>query len=125
MKKTILSSILLVIMAAMLFVLTGCANSKLVATKTVEEAGMKYEQKIEIKFKKKIANEIKMTMTFEDEDTANTVAKFFKDEEGFEQKGKKITMKMKVEDLAKGESKDKLTRDYLKKELKEDGYKVK
>lgn len=125
MKKTILSSILLVVMAAMLFVLTGCANSKLVATKTVEEAGMKYEQKIEIKFKKKIANEIKMTMTFEDEDTANTVAKFFKDEEGFEQKGKKITMKMKVEDLAKGESKDKLTRDYLKKELKEDGYKVK
>lgn len=125
MKKTILSSILLVIMAAMLFVLTGCANSKLVATKTVEEAGMKYEQKIEIKFKKKIANEIKMTMTFEDEDTANTVAKFFKDQEGFEQKGKKITMKMKVEDLAKGESKDKLTRDYLKKELKEDGYKVK
>ena len=125
MKKTILSSILLVIMAAMLFVLTGCANSKLVATKTVEEAGMKYEQKIEIKFKKKIANEIKMTMTFEDEDTANTVAKFFKDEEGFEQKGKKITMKMKVEDLAKGESKDKLTRDYLKKELKDDGYKVK
>lgn len=125
MKKTILSSILLVVMAAMLFVLTGCANSKLVATKTVNEEGMKYEEKIEIKFKKKIANEIKMTMTFEDEDTANTVAKYFKGQEGFEQKGKKITMKMKVEDLAKGESKDKLTRDYLKKELKEDGYKVK
>ena len=54
MKKTFKSSLLLIVMAVLLFALTGCAGSKLVATKSHEEAGMKYEEKIEIKFKKKI-----------------------------------------------------------------------
>ena len=33
MKKTIKSSLLLIVMAVILFALTGCANSKFVATK--------------------------------------------------------------------------------------------
>ena len=127
MKKSILSSILLIVMAVMLFALTGCANSKLVATKTNDDAGMKYEEKIEIKFKKKIASEVKMTMTFDDEETAKTLAKYLGDEEGVKQEGKKIIWTMNVEDYAKqeGVEKDKLTRDYLKTELEKDGYKVK
>lgn len=127
MKKSILSSILLIVMAVMLFALTGCANSKLVATKTNDEAGMKYEEKIEIKFKKKIASEVKMTMTFDDEETAKTLAKYLGDEDGVKQEGKKIIWTMNVEDYAKqeGVEKDKLTRDYLKTELEKDGYKVK
>lgn len=127
MKKSILSSILLIVMAVMLFALTGCANSKLVATKTNDDAGMKYEEKIEIKFKKKIASEVKMTMTFDDEETAKTLAKYLGDEDGVKQEGKKIIWTMNVEDYAKqeGVEKDKLTRDYLKTELEKDGYKVK
>lgn len=127
MKKTIKSSILLMVMAVILFALTGCAGSKLVATKSHEEAGMKYEEKIEIKFKNKLASEVKMTMEFEDEDTAKSLAKYLGDEENVKQDGKKVIMTMDVEDYAKeeGVEKDKLTRDYLKTELEKDGYKVK
>ena len=127
MKKTIKSSLLLIVMAVILFALTGCANSKLVATKSNSESGMKYEEKIEITFKNKLANKFKMTMEFEDESTAKMLAEYLKDEEGFKQDGKKIIYEMNVEEYAKqeGVKKEELTRDYLKKELEKDGYKVK
>lgn len=127
MKKTIKSSLLLIVMGVILFALTGCANSKLVATKSHEESGMKYEEEIEISFKNKLANKIKMTMEFEDESTAKLLAEYLKDEEGFKQDGKKIIYEMDVEKYAKqeGVEKKELTRDYLKKELEKDGYKVK
>ena len=127
MKKTIKSSLLLIVMAVILFALTGCANSKLVATKSNSEGGMKYEEKIEITFKNKLANKFKMTMEFEDESTAKMLGEYLKDEEGFKQDGKKIIYEMNVEEYAKqeGVKKEELTRDYLKKELEKDGYKVK
>ena len=109
MKKTIKSSLLLIVMAVILFALTGCANSKLVATKSNNEAGMKYEEKIEVTFKNKLAKKFKMTMEFEDESTAKLLGEYLKNEEGFKQDGKK----------------EELTRDYLKKELEKEGYKVK
>ena len=88
---------------------------------------MKYEEKIEITFKNKLANKFKMTMEFEDESTAKMLGEYLKDEEGFKQDGKKIIYEMNVEEYAKqeGVKKEELTRDYLKKELEKDGYKVK
>lgn len=127
MKKTIKSSLLLIVMAVILFALTGCANSKLVATKSNNEAGMKYEEKIEVTFKNKLAKKFKMTMEFEDESTAKLLGEYLKNEEGFKQDGKKIIYEMDVEEYAKQNDvkKEELTRDYLKKELEKEGYKVK
>ena len=127
MKKTIKSSLLLIVMAVILFALTGCANSKLVATKSNDEAGMKYEEKIEVTFKNKLAKKFKMTMEFEDESTAKLLGEYLKNEEGFKQDGKKIIYEMDVEEYAKQNDvkKEELTRDYLKKELEKEGYKVK
>ena len=127
MKKTVKSSLLLIVMAVILFALTGCANSKLVATRTSTESGIKCEEKIEIKFKNKLANKITFTMEFEDESTAKLLAEFLKDQEGLKQDGKKVVYEMDVEKYAKqeGVEKDKLTRDYLKTELEKEGYKVK
>lgn len=127
MKKTVKSSLLLIVMAVILFALTGCANSKLVATRTSTESGIKCEEKIEVKFKNKLANKITFTMEFEDESTAKLLAEFLKDEEGLKQDGKKVVYEMDVEKYAKqeGVEKDKLTRDYLKTELEKEGYKVK
>lgn len=127
MKKTVKSSLLLIVMAVILFALTGCANSKLVATKSNNESGMKYEEKIEITFKNKLANKITFTMEFEDESTAKLLGEYLKNEEGFKQDGKKIIYEMDVEKYAKqeGVEKDKLTRDYLKTELEKSGYTVK
>lgn len=129
MKKLLKSSLLLTVLAIFLFALTGCGGNKLVATKTEEDSYLgKYEEKIEIKFKKGIASEVTLTMEFEDEDTAKEIMELyssFGSEEDMEQKGKKIIMKMDVKDIAGSEDEDKLTKEYLKEQLEEEGYTVK
>lgn len=125
MKKSILLTIVLTILATVLVAFTGCANSKLVATRTDEDGKDKCETKIEITFKKKVAYEVKTTMKFNNKDAANEAAEYFKDQEGFKQKGKTIIIKQKADTYFKGIDKDKLTRDYLKDLLEKAEYKVK
>lgn len=131
MKKLLKSSILLAIMAVFIFALTGCAGNKLVATKTKEESAFgKYEEKIEIKFKNKIASEIKTTLVFKDEDTAKKVVELYEkygEADDMQRKGKKVITKVDVSKYADSEDvdKEKLTKEYLKKQYEEDGYKVK
>ncbi len=132
MKKLMKSSLLLMVMAIFLFALTGCGGNKLVATKSEEDSMFgKYEEKIEIKFKNKVASEIKMTMEFESKDKAESIMSLYKlsgeNTDKMEQKDKKIIMKMDVDEYAKEQnvSKDKLTKEYFKEYLEKEGYKVK
>lgn len=138
MKKTIKSSALLLVIAMILFTLTGCMGNKLVATKSNEDSMFgKYEEKVEISFKNDKADKITITTEYEEEEKAESAASLYKlainsseDElKGLEveQKGKKVVLKMdsKAFSSQEGMKDEDLTKDNLKKALEEDGYKVK
>ena len=137
MKRTAKSVLLVMLLAVVLFALTGCMGNKLVATKTTEDSFFgKYEETVEIKFKKDKADTITMTMEFEEEEKAKSVAALFdladsEELEGMEveQKGKKVIMTMDAKAFSEqqgiDDNDDSLSKDSLKKSLEEDGYKVK
>lgn len=132
MKKTVKVLLLVAFMSLVLFALTGCGD-KLVATRETEEMGMTYEEEVEVKFKDDKVNSVKMTYKFDDKETAEGMAallKMFMAEEDMgmdiKQSGKKIVMELDAEayaDMA-GEDID-ITKDELREELEEEGYKVK
>lgn len=136
MKKSLKILLIVACMASLLLALTGCGN-KLVATKETTENGMTFEEKIEVSFKKDEIDKVKMTYTFDDEDTAKTMKSYMDlmfafagDElDGFEveQKGKKIIMELDAKAFATMEGEDdlKVSKEELKEELEEQGYKVK
>ena len=72
MKKTIKSSALLLVIAMILFTLTGCMGNKLVATKSNEDSMFgKYEEKVEISFKDDKADKITITTEYEEKEKLN------------------------------------------------------
>lgn len=139
MNKTIKALLMIAVIIVALFALTGCGD-KLVATKTTEEEGltgevMKYEEKIEIKFKDDKVNSVKMTFKFEDKEQAETMKSMFDlmtammDEDSameVKQSGKKLTIELDAEAYSEmsGEEAN-MSKDDIKKSLEEDGYKVK
>lgn len=128
MKKVIKSVALLSIMIMAVAFLAGCGN-KLVATKTTDDEYMgKYDEKIEIKFKNDKADEVKMTYTFDNEDSAKSLASMYSllggDEIKVDQKGKSVVMTMSAEDFG-GTGEDAMTKDEIKASLEEQGYTVK
>lgn len=140
MKKTFKIGALLIVMAILLVLLTGCGADKIVATKTTEDQGMglgKYEETVEIEFKNDKVNEIKMICEFEKKEAAESMAAIFnlgasmagEELEGFsvEQTGKKVIIKMDAKMFAEqeGMQADEMTKEALKKSLEEDGYTVK
>lgn len=138
MKKTIKSSALLLVIAMILFTLTGCMGNKLVATKSNEDSMFgKYEEKVEISFKNDKADKITITTEYEEEEKAESAASLYKlainsgEEElkglEVEQKGKKVILKMDAKAFSsqEGMKDEDLTKDNIKKALEEDGYKVK
>ena len=72
MKKTLKLLAVVALLLIMLVGLTGCGN-KIVATKESEEMGVTYEEKLEIKLKKDKIDTVKVTMTFDDKDTAEAM----------------------------------------------------
>ena len=139
MKKTLKVLLLVAFMAVVLFALTGCGD-KLVATKETEDATMgNIEEKIEFTFKKDKLNTVKMTYKFEDKETAEEAEKDFNDlmdlvaEYGDEEldvevkrNGKKLTIKLDASTFASMEGEDvEISKDELKEELEDEGYKVK
>lgn len=139
MNKTIKALLMVAVIIVALFALTGCGD-KLVATKTTEEEGLtgeviKYEEKIEIKFKDDKVNSVKMTFKFEDKEQAETMKSMFDvmtammDEDlamEVKQSGKKLTIELDEEAYSEmsGEESNMSKKD-IKKSLEEDGYKVK
>lgn len=139
MNKTIKALLMVAVIIVALFALTGCGD-KLVATKTTEEEGLtgevvKYEEKIEIKFKDDKVNSVKMTFKFEDKEQAETMKSMFDlmaammDEDlemEVKQSGKKLTIELDAEAYSEmsGEEAN-MSKDDIKKSLEEDGYKVK
>lgn len=133
MKRTIKSAMLLTVLAVILFALTGCGN-KLVATKTESDSMFgEYKETVEVSFKKDKADKIKITMEFESEDNAESIASLYKlagdsvDGLEVEQKDKKVIITMDPETFADEEGLDDsdLTKDSIKKSLEEAGYTVK
>jgi len=139
MNKTLKALLAIAVILVALFALTGCGD-KLVATKTTEEEGltgetMKYEEKLEVKFKKDKVDSVKMTYKFEKEEQAAAMKSMFDlmtamggEEMKFEvkQSGKKLTIDLDAKAYAEmlGEEAD-INKEDLKKMLEEDGYKVK
>jgi len=134
MKKTLKELLLVAFMAVVLFTLTGCGN-KLVATRETEEMGMKWEEKVEIKFKGDKVDSVKMTYTFDDKETAESMKSLLslglsmsEEDMGMEvkQSGKKVIMELDAEAYADMEGADlEVSKDELREELEEEGYKVK
>lgn len=141
MKKILKQIVVLILMLIITITLTGCGN-KLIATKTTEEdmssdgKTIKYEEKIQISFKDDKVNTAKMEYTFETEDDANTMKSGFdliksllKDLKiEINQKGKKLTIELDKEafkELQDLEDESALTKEAIKAELEENGYKVK
>lgn len=135
MKKTLKIMLVVAFLAIALFALTGCGN-KLVATRESEEMGMKMEEKVEISFKNDKVNKVKMTYTFDNKDTAESMKSLLslgltmsgETSEGFEikQSGKKVIIELDSKAYASMESEyEGLSKEELKEQLEEDGYKVK
>lgn len=144
MKKTAKSVLLIMLMAVLVFALTGCGSKKddkkdekkdtLVATKTESDDYFgEYKEIVEISFKDDKAEIITMTMDFASEETAKGIASIFslagsEGTEGIETKqdGTKFIMTMNAKAYAEQEGIEdsKLTRDYLTNSLKEDGYEI-
>lgn len=140
MKKTLKVLGIVVLVLVMLLALTGCGN-KVIATKDVDEDGVEYKQRIEYKFKGDKVENIKMTMTFKDKDTAEKMNEQLEQAMSLmsafgggidiepELKGKKIIMEIDVKEYAEmaGVDEDEIestSKKELKEELKEQGYKV-
>ncbi len=137
MKKFLKGLVLACLMLVMLFSLTGCGN-KLVATKDVEESGIEYKTKMEITFKKDNVDKVKLTCTTKNEDDAKKVesslhatvtvlSAWADDDLDYEitRKGKKVVMKLEGEAAGLMASDEGKTKDEIREELEEDGFKVK
>ncbi len=132
MKNIRKSIILVAVLAALLLSLTGCDSKKLVATKSTDQYGVKYEETIEVSFKKDEANEIVWTLEFDDESIAEQYVKVYdslSSDDGFnvERDGKKVVLKLDSEAFAKLQngSKSDNSREAIKKSLEDEGYTVK
>jgi len=139
MKKTLKAIILALVIGILVISLTGCGSDKIVATKTTEDEMMgSCKEEITITFKNDKVETIKMSMEFDNEETAQGMYGILSlgmsmDESGelegleIEQKGKKLIMKMDATTYAEteGVSDEDMSKEALKKSLEEDGYTVK
>ncbi len=145
MKKTAKSVMLVMLMAVLVFTLTGCGSKKedkeenkgdtLVATRAQNDDYFgEYKEIIEITFKDDKAETIVMTMDFASEETAQGIAAIFSlaGSEGTEgmqtkQEGTKFIMTMNAAAYAdqEGIEEGQLSKEYLKKSLEDEGYEVK
>ena len=135
MSKTLKILAVVAFLLVALFVLTGCGD-KLVATKVTEESGMKVQEKIEVSFKNDKVDKVKMTMTFDNKETAEAMKSLFTlglsmSEEDIKmdvkQSGKSLIVTFDAKAYAEyaGESDVNMTKAEMKKALEEEGYKVK
>lgn len=134
MKKSLKILAVVAFLFVILVSLTGCGN-KIVATKETTEDGITYKEKVEIKLKDEKVDTIKMTMTFEDKDTAEKMKEKLDQRIAMlkmmgmeiEGKGKKIIMNLDANAFATmgGVEITETSKDDIKKSLEEEGYKVK
>ena len=134
MKKTLKVLLLVAFMSVVLLALTGCGN-KIVATRENKEDGITMNERIEITFKKDKITNINLTYEFDTKEMAESMEgyvnlMFASIGANVEQNGKKITIELDSEAFAKmaGIEEEEMTdisKKELKKQLEEDGYKVK
>ncbi len=139
MKKVLKSSLLMLVMAVMLFAMVGCGQDKIVATKTStseeEFLGISGEIKetIEVTFKKDKVEKMTWTMEFENAEAAKSMYGLYlmasSEIEGMEveKDDKKVIMKLDAVAYSKMQDVDEadLSKEKLIETLKEEGYTVK
>lgn len=136
MKRILKQIVLVSIMLCLVMILTGCGN-KLVATKDMEENGIKYKLEYVAKFKNNKVETIKITSEYEDEENAeemysvfnlmNAFAESEEDKMDVVLEGKKVIMNLNAIQFAEleGDTEVDLSKEGLKKSLEEQGFKVK
>ncbi len=130
MKKTIKSSVVAVIMVLLLLSLTGCGGDKIVVTKDDDDMPIK----MEISFKKDVADKVKITVEAPSKDDAKDGVEFFKKQFGEDAKvkasGKNVIIETNIKDMFKsmglGSIDDEnLSKDKITEALKQAGFDVK
>ena len=142
MNKTLKVLLYVALVVLMLVLLAGCGN-KLVATKEVTEGDEKITEKYEISFKKDKVSKVKMSREYSSEDSAkkveeeyNEMKKYVDDNPEmadylptkFKRSGKKVTIEYSAKafaNLVGSDKVDEMTKENIKKELEDGGYKVK
>ena len=133
MKKTLKGLLVAIFMLVILLALTGCGD-KLVATRETEEAGMSFEEKIEVSFKDDKVNKVKRIYTFDDKEIAEAMSGVLKmgvaSEEmnvDVKRSGKKVTMTLDAAAYAEMANEDEMNmnKEELREMLEEQGYTVK
>ncbi len=146
MKKTAKSILLVMLMAVLVFALTGCGNKNdkkkeeekkdtIVGTREQNDDYFgNYTEEIEIEFKEDKADKITMSMIFDSEETAKGLAAIFaltsSETEGkmeIKQEGNKFMMIMDAAAYAEQEGieSEQLSKENLKKSLEDEGYTIK
>lgn len=134
MKKTIKQILLIGVLLILVFALTGCGN-KMVATKTIDEDGVKAKLRYEIKFKDNKVSNIKMMTEYESKEDAdeayesldfiNTLAEKEEDKYDITQDGNKVIISLDHDQYSKLSGSDELSKDEIKANLEKEGFKVK
>ena len=144
MKKTAKSVLLVMLMAVLVFALTGCKNDKkkeevkkdtIVGTREQNDDYFgTYTEEIEIEFKEDKAETITMSMIFDSEETAKSLAAIFAlastettGKMETKQEGNKFMMVMNAAAYAEQEGieSEQLYKEYLKTSLENEGYTIK
>lgn len=133
MKKLIKQISLIAIMLILVFALTGCGN-KMIATKTIDEDGVKAKLKYEIQFENDKVSNIKMITEYESKEDAdeafeslefiNTLAENEEDKLNIEQDGNKVIMVLTGEQYGELSTEEEMTKKAIKANLEEEGFKV-
>ena len=123
MKKLIKQISLIAIMLILVFALTGCGN-KMIATKTIDEDGVKAKLKYEIQFENDKVSNIKMITEFESLEFINTLAENEEDKLNIEQDGNKVIMVLTGEQYGELSTEEEMTKKAIKANLEEEGFKV-
>ena len=129
MKKTLRNIVLLVIIGVILVTLTACGN-KLTATQTVTKDGTTTKETIEVEFKKDKAVNLKKTLEFEDEEIAMVYFQLMEmilPDGCVTKNDKEVIVKLSEEYLEGFEDviDVRASKKDVKKQLEDEGYKVK
>lgn len=134
MKKTIKQILLMGVLLILVFGLAGCGN-KMVATKTVDENGIKANIRYEILFKKDKVNSIKMSTEYETKEAADAAFKSLQlvntlaqnneeDKLDISQDGNKVIIILTGEQFEALSDEEEMTKKEIKTNLEQEGFKV-
>jgi len=123
-KKTIKVISILIFVAFMLVVLTGCRgnSNRIVATRDIDQMGLQVSERLEITFRDDVVYSITATYEFDSEENAMeyyAIMTMMLEGEDISHSGTTVTMTLTADDLGEGATREEVIRD-----LEEDGYTI-